>query len=499
MIEHRQKLVHAIEHEWPRKRVLVVGDVMLDKYLWGDVKRISPEAPVPVVLASHETCQPGGAANVAMNLVRLGAEAHVCGFVGDDEAGRTLAELLRRNGIASSLVVSPDFPTTSKLRILGGGQQMLRIDSERHGARPDDERRQLLDHALDGLSSCDAVVLSDYAKGTLSPQVCRVLIDAARRRGLPVIVDPKSTDFSRYVGATTVCPNLAELAAALHEDGHDLHRLLTAAQSMVEQYDLEFLTATLSEKGIALIRPLGHSIAPAASRAVFDVSGAGDTVIAVLALCLSCGIAPDQAVRLANLAAGIVVGKTGTAPVDKPELLAALAHEASLPDRQKLMSLDDVAAQVAQWRMNGERIVFTNGCFDLLHVGHTTLLEQARRFGDRLIVALNSDVSVRVLKGPGRPIVAERDRAHVLAALASVDAVVLFDEQTPLSLIRAIRPDVLVKGGDYTPETVVGAKEVASWGGQLRIIPLVEGASTTQLIKTMEMSGSSADPAACSS
>lgn len=490
MIEYREKLVLAIEHAWPLRRILVVGDVMLDKYLWGEVKRISPEAPVPVVLASHETCQPGGAANVAMNLVRLGAEAHVCGFVGDDEAGRTLAELLGSEGIVSSLVVSRDYPTTTKLRILGGGQQMLRIDSERIGARPDDEYQQLLDHAIESLPACDAVVLSDYAKGALSPQSCRVILDAARRRGLPVIVDPKSTDFSRYAGATTVCPNLAELAAAAQDDGHDLHRLLTAAQSMVEQYDLNFLTATLSEKGIALIHPSGHTIAPAASRPVFDVSGAGDTVIAVLALCLCCGIVPDEAVHLANLAAGIVVGKTGTAPVEKQELLAALGREASADERRKVMPLDELLAQVSRWRQKGERIVFTNGCFDLLHVGHTTLLEQAGRFGDRLVVGVNSDASVRGLKGPDRPIVAERERAHVLAALASVDAVVLFDEQTPLHLIRAIRPDVLVKGGDYTPETVVGAKEVASWGGQLHIVPLVEGVSTTDILKAMEMSGS---------
>ncbi len=482
MIEHRERLAHLIESDWPHKSILVVGDVMLDRYLWGEVNRISPEAPVPVVLASRETSQPGGAANVAMNLTRLGATTHVCGFVGDDEPGRILAESIRTEGIPSSLVLCDGLPTTTKLRILGGGQQMLRVDSEQTGPRSSREYHQLLSRAFDLLPSCDALVLSDYAKGALSAQVCHDLIAAARERGVPIVVDPKSKDFNRYAGATTVCPNLAELASALNEDRHCLERLLIHAQSMVEPLQLEFLTATLSERGIALIRPAGHVIAPAAPRPVFDVSGAGDTVIAVLALCISCGVAPEVAIRLANLAAGIVVGKHGAAPVSQAELLSELASEAFFAVQQKVLSLETALVQLARWRENGERVAFTNGCFDLLHVGHLTLLEKARAMADRLIVGLNSDSSVHGLKGMGRPVNPEQSRAQVLASLPTVDAVIFFDEATPLRLIRAIRPDLLIKGGDYTSETIVGAEDVASWGGQVRIVPLVQGVSTTRFL-----------------
>ena len=266
----------------------------------------------------------------------------------------------------------------------------------------------------------------------------------------------------------------------MHLDARDLKPLLDAAEALVQELDLEFLTATLGEKGIALVRPGNRFLAPAVARQVFDVSGAGDTVIAVLALCLASGLKPETAVELANVAAGIVVGKVGTVPVEKHELLAALAPQIALHAEDKVVSREELVQRVALWKANGERVVFTNGCFDLLHIGHITLLEQARRFGDRLIVAINSDASVRGLKGPSRPIVGERERARVLAALAAVDAVVVFGEPTPLELIVATRPDVIVKGGDYDVDTVVGASEVQSWGGQVKIVPTVEGFSTTR-------------------
>jgi D-beta-D-heptose 7-phosphate kinase/D-beta-D-heptose 1-phosphate adenosyltransferase len=326
------------------------------------------------------------------------------------------------------------------------------------------------------------VVLSDYAKGVLTPDVCQKIIGAARKAGIPVLVDPKSADFSRYRGATTVCPNLGELSTAAHLDARDLDALLAASEAMVPAFDLEFLTATLSEKGIALIRPGNRVIAPAVARQVFDVSGAGDTVIAVLALCLGSGLTPETGVQLANIAAGIVVGKVGTVPVEKHELLAALSPQIALHAEDKVVSRSELVTRVANWKANGESVVFTNGCFDLLHVGHITVLEQAHSFGDRLIVAINSDASVSGLKGPSRPIVSESDRARVLAALAAVDAVVVFDEPTPMELLLATRPDVLVKGGDYNLDTVVGAKEIQSWGGQVKIVPIVEGFSTTRLI-----------------
>jgi D-beta-D-heptose 7-phosphate kinase/D-beta-D-heptose 1-phosphate adenosyltransferase len=482
LIEHLRQVIREIEHNWASKRLLVVGDVMLDKYIWGEVGRISPEAPVPVVRATHQSEQPGGAANVAMNLSRLGAQTQLIGFPGGDENERLLAARLETDGIATSFVVSEGFPTITKQRILGGRQQMLRLDSERLDARPQGDYNRLIAAVLEQLPGCQAVVLSDYAKGVFTPEVCRQVVVAARGSGIPVLVDPKSADFSRYRGATTICPNLGELAAAARLDSSDLKAVLDSAGAMVASLDLEFITATLGDKGIALVRPGKHSIAPAVARQVFDVSGAGDTVISVLALCLASGLDPEVSVQLANVAAGIVVGKVGTVPVEKHELLAALSPELALHAEDKVVSREELIARVALWKANGERVVFTNGCFDLLHVGHITLLEQAHRFGDRLIVAINSDASVSGLKGPNRPIVGERERARVLAALAAVDAVVIFREPTPMELILSTRPDVIVKGGDYVVDTVVGAPEVLSWGGQVKIVPIVEGYSTTLLL-----------------
>jgi D-beta-D-heptose 7-phosphate kinase/D-beta-D-heptose 1-phosphate adenosyltransferase len=482
VIEQLHEVIEEIEQRWATKRLLVVGDVMLDKYIWGEVGSISPEAPVPVVRATHQSNQPGGAANVAMNLCRLGAQAEVIGFTGADEDERLLAEGLRANSITPRFVVSSGFPTITKQRILGGRQQMLRLDSERLGARSDDDYARLLETVLAQLPGCDAVVLSDYAKGALTPQVCQTIIQAARAQGTPVLVDPKSADFSRYRGATTICPNLNELSAAVHRDARELKPLLEAAEALVPELGIDFLTATLGEKGIALLRAGSCTLAPAVARQVFDVSGAGDTVIAVLALCLASGLRPESAVELANVAAGIVVGKVGTVPVERHELIAALAPQIALQGEDKVVTREELVRRTALWKANGERVVFTNGCFDLLHIGHITVLEQARRFGDRLIVAINSDASVRELKGPSRPIVGERERGRVLAALAAVDAVVVFGEPTPLEVILESRPDVIVKGGDYAVETVVGASEVMAWGGQVKIIPIVEGFSTTRLI-----------------
>jgi D-beta-D-heptose 7-phosphate kinase/D-beta-D-heptose 1-phosphate adenosyltransferase len=483
VIEQLREVIQEIEREWASKRLLVVGDVMLDKYIWGEVGRISPEAPVPVVRATHQSEQPGGAANVAMNLARLGAQTVVAGFTGGDENEALLAASLRSNGIVPVFVASDGFPTITKLRILGGRQQMLRLDSERVGARPAADSQLLIEKVLAELPGCHAVVLSDYAKGVLTPQVCQAIIEAARRRGAPVLVDPKAEDYSRYRGATTICPNLGELAAATRLDPANLDGMFSAAEAMVPALGLEFLIATLSEKGIALIRPGNRFLAPAVARQVFDVSGAGDTVIAVLALCLASGLKPETAVQVANFAAGVVVGKVGTVPVEKHELLAALAPEIALHGEDKVLTRSELVSRVSLWKANGERVVFTNGCFDLLHIGHITVLEQARRFGDRLIVAINSDASVSSIKGPTRPIVGERERARVLAALAAVDAVVVFDEPTPLELIVAARPDVIVKGGDYGVDTVVGAREVLSWGGQVKIVPIVQGFSTTRLLE----------------
>ncbi len=475
-------IVTRIEGDWAATRVLVVGDVMLDRYIWGDVERISPEAPVPVVRMAHRSEQPGGAANVAMNIAGLGAQVTVCGFAGQDEECATLEACLGKAGVTATLTPVQGHPTTSKLRILGGQQQILRLDVERTKGYPQTAYDGLLATVRKALPGARAVVLSDYAKGVLSEEVCRAVIDAARAAGVPVLVDPKHRDFTRYRGATTICPNLQEMSAATGIAPKETDAILAAAAAMLPQLDLDYLTVTLSEKGIAVVRPAGTRTFPAVARQVFDVSGAGDTVIATLALALASGLPIETAVPLANIAAGIVVSKVGTVPVTRNELITSLLPEIELQASEKLLELAQLQRRVTAWRSKGERIVFTNGCFDLLHVGHITLMEDARREGDRLIVAINSDASVSGLKGPTRPVVQEKDRGRVLAALAAVDAVIVFGEPTPLELICALKPDVIVKGGDYVEDTVVGAKEVRSWGGVVKIVPTVEGFSTTRMI-----------------
>lgn len=482
MIQDLHRLIQLVEGDWSKTRVLVVGDLMLDRYIWGDVERISPEAPVPVVRAAHRSEQAGGAGNVAMNIIGLGAKASLFGFRGDDEDGRALELALQSAGLDSEVIVVPGHPTTSKLRIVGGRQQMVRLDTERTDGYPAEVYAALLAKLESAVSSAHVVVLSDYAKGVLTEEVCRQVIGMARRHDIPVLVDPKQRSFARYRGATTICPNLSELSAASGVTTKDLDSILAAGQQMVTDLDLEYLTVTMSEKGIALLRGDSRFVAPAVARQVFDVSGAGDTVIATLALALAGGLKMEIAVQLANVAAGIVVSKAGTVPVNRGELLMSLMPQIELQAREKVLSLDSLRARATAWRSTGQSLVFTNGCFDLLHIGHITLLEDARREGDRLVVAINSDSSVQTLKGPTRPIVGERERARILAALAAVDAVVIFDDPTPLRLIEALRPDVIVKGGDYEEDSIVGAREVRSWGGRVKIVPTVEGFSTTNLI-----------------
>lgn len=487
MIQDLHRVIQVVEGDWQNKRVLVVGDLMLDRYIWGEVERISPEAPVPVVRAVHRTEQPGGAANVAMNIAGLGAQATILGLCGDDSEGRTLEQLLRTAGAHPEIVFIPTCPTTSKLRIVGGKQQMLRLDTERVSGYPLKAYDALLARAESLVASADAVILSDYAKGLLTEDVCRQTIQMARRHGVPVLVDPKQRSFARYRGATTICPNLSELSVATGVSTKDLDAILASGQELVKNLDLEFLTATMSEKGIALLRAGSTFIAPAVAHQVFDVSGAGDTVIATLALALAGGLEIEIAVQLANMAAGIVVSKVGTVPVNRDELLNSLTPQIELQAKEKVLALESLRARATAWRSAGQSIVFTNGCFDLLHIGHITLLEDARREGDRLVVAINSDASVRGLKGPTRPIVGEGERARILAALAAVDAVVIFDDPTPLRLIEALRPEVIVKGGDYSEDRVVGATEVRSWGGRVKLVPIVEGFSTTKLLAKANM------------
>jgi D-beta-D-heptose 7-phosphate kinase/D-beta-D-heptose 1-phosphate adenosyltransferase len=475
--------IEAVESSFGAPQALVVGDVMLDKYVWGEVERISPEAPVPVLRTLRQSQQPGGAANVAMNLAGLGARVTVVGFGGGDAEQRDLEALLAIGRVQHEIVACPGSPTTTKVRVLAGHQQLLRLDTDPSSGHMTEASEQLLKLALAELSRANVLVLSDYAKGTLTGRVCRSLIAEARRLHVPVVVDPKGSDFSRYHGATTICPNTKELAAVTGEASHQLKWLLAAGQKMVAALNLNYMMVTLGEKGIAILRADDAIRVPASAQQVYDVSGAGDTVVAVVAASIAAKLPVEMIAEMANVAAGIVIGKVGTVPIRPGELLGALARSADAEPEQKVVSLEAMRSRVAAWRAQGLQVVFTNGCFDLLHAGHVSLLEQARRMGDRLIVAINSDRSIRSLKGRRRPVVHEHDRAQVIAALAAVDAVVVFDEATPLRLIEELRPDVLVKGGDYRETDVVGATEIRGWGGRLELIPLVEGHSTSALIE----------------
>jgi D-beta-D-heptose 7-phosphate kinase/D-beta-D-heptose 1-phosphate adenosyltransferase len=484
-VKDLSRVLSLIERGFSSLRVLVVGDVMLDRYVWGSVDRISPEAPVPVVRSLNTTSVPGGAANVAMNLAGLGAHVTQAGYWGADLEGRELGELLSKAGIDVSGMIESAHPTISKTRIMARRQQLLRMDIESPAAHSANEHNALLDRAVQLVSAVDAVIVSDYAKGTLDPALCRVVIDKARDRGIPVLVDPKDKSFAKYAGATTICPNLVELSLATNIDSANLRELISAGERLVKETRIDFLTVTMSEKGILLVFPDSSVHSRARAQEVFDVSGAGDTVIATLGVCLASGLDAEAAVDLANVAAGIVIGKTGTVPISRNELVAELTASVATRGPEKVLDDEQLLLRSAEWRATGHRIVFTNGCFDILHIGHIALLEQCREFGDKLIVAINSDASVVRLKGPTRPVVKQADRARLLAALASTDAITIFDEQTPLSLIRRIRPDVLVKGGDYNAATVVGAEDVMSWGGKVEIVPFLPGHSTSNMIARM--------------
>ncbi len=483
MLTDLNLLIESMKTDWPASKVLVVGDLMLDEYLWGKTDRVSPEAPVLVVRADRVSQRPGGAANVAMNVAGLGASVDLIGFGGGDSEQRRLEELLRAGNVKTHFITLPGKRTTSKLRVISGNQQIVRVDREDTDEPDNIAYSDLLKLASDCLNSANAVILSDYSKGTLNRKVCAAIITEAEALGIPVLVDPKSPDFDRYSGATLISPNIKELTEALGGSAKPLDQLLEEGQALVTTLRLKHLVVTLSEKGIAVLGQYARFSAPAVAREVFDVSGAGDTVIATLALCITSGMPIETAASVANIAAGVAVGKLGTAPVFLAEVIRAMKLDLQPPLGKKLLEHTAVAALAAEWRARGRRVVFTNGCFDLLHPGHIDLIEKARREGDHLIVALNSDKSVRELKGKFRPVVNEEDRAIVIAALAAVDAVVIFDEATPIRLIERIRPDVLVKGGDYCEGTVVGSREVRSWGGTVKIIPTLPGYSSTQIIE----------------
>ncbi len=485
MLSNSTAVAACIAQKIPRQTILVVGDVMLDRYMWGKVERISPEAPVPVMRLENETVAAGGAANVAWNLVSLGATPLLVGLIGKDAEGMILAAMLDQHGIRAHHAVRGTRRTSVKTRIVGGHQHIARIDSEETSAASASEEAALIAAVQQALQEqhCAAILISDYGKGVVTETLCQFLIQEAHQRSIPVLVDPKGWDYSKYRDATALCPNRSELTQAVGGGKLDLDTLLRKGAALREKLHLQFLVATLSEQGIALV-DAGTEVFPAQTREVFDVSGAGDTVIATLTAAIAADMAPRDATLLANIAAGIVVGKIGTVPITARELLETIASaEEHAHAQQHCYTRAELESLVLQWKQQGERIVFTNGCFDLLHVGHIRLLQEAKALGTKLVVAINSDASVQRLKGAERPIVKERDRAEILSHLASVDAVTVFEEDTPLEAIRVVRPQILVKGSDYTEATVVGADLVKEWGGRVHLIPIVDGFSTTGTVK----------------
>lgn len=472
-----------------RPKILVIGDLVLDHYVFGAVTRISPEAPIGVLRVTDEESRLGAAGSVARNLAVLGADVQLVGFLGADPHADEFLRLCAESGIRTAGVVrTPGRETLRKTRFLGrrgaGGQQVLRVDRGETGPYAAAAATALAKAAADATAGVDLVVLSDYRKGVLETPLVRQVIEAGRARGIPVLVDPKPPDFARYRGATALTPNRPETESHVGFPIDDLAAAGRAAAALREDLDLEAAVVTLDQDGIWFAGPdgaTGHF--PTAKREVFDVTGAGDMVISALAMAIAAGAAWADAVRIANLAAGIEVSRLGVVPVSREEILEALHEEAASPDSGKLRPLPDLLEILAARRVRGERVVFTNGCFDLLHPGHLELLKRARAEGDALVVGLNSDASIRRLKGADRPVLPEPARAAVLSALSFVDHVVLFDDDTPQALIAAIRPDVLVKGADWKDRVVVGREEVEKAGGRVVLVPLVAGFSSTALIR----------------
>lgn len=466
--------------DFSTRQVLVVGDLMLDRYWTGPTSRISPEAPVPVTRVDDEFERPGGAGNVALNITSMNGQATLMGFVGDDEAAKSLQNNLTQAQVNCAFQTLPGQRTVTKLRVLSRSQQLIRLDFERSFEQAD--RSSLESGFREQLSQAGAVVLSDYGKGTLAaPQV---LIQAAREQGVPVLVDPKGTDFTKYKNASLITPNQAEFEAVVGVCDSE-QQLLEKGEQLRAQLQLDALLVTRSERGMVLFEVNKPAITlPTRAREVFDVTGAGDTVIGTLAIALAAGEGFESAMQLANLAAGVVVGKIGTATASVAELQQAmLAHE---PLPRGVIDENGLADTLAIAKANGERIVMTNGCFDILHAGHVAYLSSAAELGDRLIVAVNDDESVRRLKGEGRPVNGVQQRMAVLSGLESVDWVLPFSEDTPARVIERLLPDVLVKGGDYAPDEIAGGDAVTENGGRVQVLQFIDGLSTSAIISAIK-------------
>jgi D-beta-D-heptose 7-phosphate kinase/D-beta-D-heptose 1-phosphate adenosyltransferase len=479
-----RKSIESLFNHISSFRCLVIGDLMLDEYLWGKADRISPEAPVQVVDVIREELRLGGAGNVVNNLVALGAQVAVCSVIGEDENGKALLDDFTQRAVAVDAIFrDPARRTSRKTRVVASHQQIVRIDRESRDPLSADMEDQVCRWIASHADSFNVILLSDYLKGVLTPGVIETVVSAARPKAIPVLVDPKGTDFSRYHGTTLLTPNRKEAEAAAGIAIRDNETLGQAAGLIMERAGLDNLLITRSEEGMSLFSRSGEIVhIPTVAREVFDVSGAGDTVLASLAIGVAAGLGMAEAARLANIAAGIAVGKLGTSTVSPAEIINAVALTHSDSD-SKIKHLDVLTAIIAAEKARGKQIVFTNGCFDLLHAGHVKYLQKARSLGDILIMGLNSDASVRRLKGEKRPLIGEGERAHILAALDCIDYVVVFDEDTPLELITALKPHILAKGGDYTADGVVGKDVVEAYGGRVELVTFVDGKSTTNIIE----------------
>lgn len=481
--------LHLDTKKFEQTHILVVGDIMLDRYLWGDVHRISPEAPVPVFHLRKRSTIAGGAGNVVSNLAGLGGKVTVIGICGNDKSGELLNRLLHNGSVQSYILRDSDRPTITKTRIISNGQQLLRLDDEETFPINSSIQKNLLHLVKQIMPNCNAIILSDYGKGILkAPGIAQSIINLAKRHSIPIMVDPKGKDWERYRGATCITPNTKELEIVYNDKILEKDKLIEAMHLIIDKYNLSWLVVTRGSLGMCLVNKKERTpiFIPSLAREVYDVSGAGDTVIATLSLGVASGMKFPDAANLANIAAGIVVGKVGTQPIDIYELKASIGINKDKFNGKfikKISSLSAALIQVEAWKANGQKIVFTNGCFDLLHPGHIHILNEAKDLGDRLIIGLNSDASVRRLKGPSRPILTEHDRASLLGSLDSVDLVLIFEEDTPEELIKNLEPDILVKGSDYRIQDVVGQEIVKSYGGQVQLIPIMHGYSTTNITK----------------
>jgi D-beta-D-heptose 7-phosphate kinase/D-beta-D-heptose 1-phosphate adenosyltransferase len=464
-------------------RLLVIGDVMLDRYWHGSASRVSPEAPVPVVQVINREDRPGGAGNVALNIAALGSAVRLVGVVGDDETGLELLSRLKAAGVYCDFLQSEEKPTITKLRIISQHQQLIRLDFEK--AFEASDIIGLQDKAKSLVDDSQVMVLSDYGKGALQDIID--LIDLGRSRNIPIIVDPKGSEFTKYRGATLITPNLSEFEAVVGgSDNED--ELVNKGLRLVRELNLEAILITRGEHGMTLIRPDSPELhLPARAQEVFDVTGAGDTVISVLAASMAAGDGLADATALANLAAGLVVGKLGTAAISGPELRRAMLSDQN--SGRGVMTAEQLQIVVQDAKAHGEKIIFTNGCFDIIHAGHVGYLAEAKRLGDRLVVAINDDDSAHRLKGPGRPINPVERRMAVLAGLEAVDWVVSFSEDTPEPLLESLQPEVLVKGGDYSMDQVVGGSYVKSYGGMVRVLEFLDNCSTSAIMEKMKEVG----------